>query len=73
MMACGHGGRSTRLGWDYNDPKYGGFQSILDYEQECPPNMVLLDGGEWCSEENDTLYSYDIRSFFISKHEETNG
>ena len=73
MLGCSYGEKSNRVGWDYDDPKNGGFQGVFEYEQECPPGMVLLDAGEWCSEENDTLFSYDIRPFFISKYEETNG
>ena len=37
---------STLTGWEYNNPKYGGFQANSNYrEQGPPPGMVLIEGG----------------------------
>lgn len=36
---------SSATGWNYNDPKNGGFQKVPYYEQETGPGLVLIEGG----------------------------
>lgn len=57
------------IGWDYNDPGSGGFQKVPYYEQETAPGMVLVEGAVLYPGNEDSL---TIRSFYISKTEETN-
>ena len=37
--------QSSATGWNYNDPKNGGFQKIPYLEQETGPGLVLIEGG----------------------------
>lgn len=36
---------SNATGWNYNDPRNGGFEKVLYYEQETGPGLVLIQGG----------------------------
>jgi len=36
---------SSSTGWNYNDPKNGGFEKVPYYEQETGPGLVLIEGG----------------------------
>lgn len=36
---------SNATGWNYNDPKNGGFQKVPYIEQETGPGLVLIEGG----------------------------
>ena len=39
--------QSGATGWNYNDPKNGGFQKIPYLEQETGPGLVLIEGGRF--------------------------
>lgn len=43
-LSC-HRESSMTTGWDYNDPKNGGFQKVPFVEQETGPGLVLIEGG----------------------------
>mmetsp|Transcript_29308 Transcript_29308/g.39025 ORF Transcript_29308/g.39025 Transcript_29308/m.39025 type:complete len:81 (-) Transcript_29308:11-253(-) len=36
---------SSVTGWDYNNPKQGGFQKVPFVDQETGPGLVLVEGG----------------------------
>ena len=36
---------SSITGWDYNNPKNGGFQKVPYQEQETGPGLILIEGG----------------------------
>jgi formylglycine-generating enzyme required for sulfatase activity len=38
--------KSPVTGWDYNDPKNGGFQKAPFIEQEIGPGLILITGGD---------------------------
>ena len=42
LFGCGQE-KSKTTGWNYNDPKHGGFEVSTNFtEQNTPPGMVLL-------------------------------
>ena len=41
------GKSSTTTGWEYNDPDWGGFEVVPDYEQETGPGLVFIQGGSF--------------------------
>ncbi len=36
---------SSSTGWNYNDPKTGGFQKVPFIDQETGPGLVFIEGG----------------------------
>lgn len=44
LASCGKE-KSSITGWNYNDPKNGGFEVIAYEEQETGPGLVLIEGG----------------------------
>src|SRR5215510_12341891 len=44
FSSCGKE-RSSITGWNYNDPKNGGFEVVPYDEQETGPGLVLIEGG----------------------------
>lgn len=45
MAACGSKQKSATTGWEYNNPKNGGFQ-VADYAgQVTGPGLILIEGG----------------------------
>ena len=44
LASCGKE-KSTSTGWNYNDPKNGGFEVTPYDEQETGPGLVLIEGG----------------------------
>ena len=75
-------GVSTLTGWEYNNPKYGGFETNPKYgEQPPPPGMVLIEGGTFTmgSVQDDVMFDWNttpvkqqVRSFYIDQAEVTN-
>ncbi|MCA0931107.1 gliding motility lipoprotein GldJ [Lutimonas saemankumensis] len=73
---------STLTGWEYNNPKYGGFQANSNYrEQGPPPGMVLIEGGTFTmgSVQDDVMFDWNttpvkqqVRSFYMDEAEVTN-
>jgi gliding motility-associated lipoprotein GldJ len=73
---------STLTGWEYNNPKYGGFQTNTKYREQGPPRgMVLIEGGTFTmgSVQDDVMFDWNttpvkqqVRSFFMDEAEVTN-
>ncbi|MCD4734860.1 MAG: SUMF1/EgtB/PvdO family nonheme iron enzyme [Bacteroidales bacterium] len=73
--------KSATTGWDYNNPKNGGFQ-IADYvEQPAGPGLVFIEGGTFMmgSTYDDYMYEWHniprqvtVRSFYMDETEVAN-
>jgi len=73
--------QSGATGWNYNDPKNGGFQKIPYLEQETGPGLVLIEGGRFTMGrvEQDVHYDWNniprtvsVSSFYLDETEVTN-
>jgi len=69
---------SSSTGWKYNDPDYGGFEVVHDYEQETGPGLVLIEGGTFTMGrvEQDITYDWNnvprrvtVSSFYMDETE----
>ena len=72
---------SNSTGWDYNNPKHGGFQRVPFLDQETGPGLLLIEGGTFTMgrTEQDVMFDWNttpkkihIRSFFMDEAEVTN-
>jgi len=72
---------SSSTGWDYNNPKVGGFQKVPFIDQETGPGLVLVEGGSFTMgrAEQDVMYDWNNRStrvtvssFYMDQTEVTN-
>jgi gliding motility-associated lipoprotein GldJ len=72
---------SSATGWNYNDPKNGGFQKIPYLEQETGPGLVLIEGGRFTMgrAEQEVLFEWNniprtvtVSSFYMDETEVTN-
>lgn len=73
--------RSNSTGWNYNDPKNGGFE-VVDYDgQETGPGLVFIEGGTFMMGrvEQDVRYDWNniprrvtVSSFYMDETEVTN-
>ncbi|MBC7411788.1 MAG: SUMF1/EgtB/PvdO family nonheme iron enzyme [Bacteroidia bacterium] len=80
LASCGSE-TSNMTGWNYNDPKNGGYQ-VTDYvEQETGPGLILVEGGTFVMgrAEQDVLYDWNnvprritVSSFYMDETEVTN-
>jgi gliding motility-associated lipoprotein GldJ len=70
--------RSSKTGWNVNDPKWGGFQVTQAFEQATPDGMVFIEGGSFVmgSNQTDLLNSWDmiprrvsVSSFYMDETE----
>ena len=73
--------KSSSTGWNYNDPKNGGFEVSPVDEQETGPNLVLIEGGTFAMGriEDDLNYDFDniprrvtVSSFYMDETEVSN-
>jgi gliding motility-associated lipoprotein GldJ len=73
--------QSGTTGWNYNDPKNGGFQKIPYLEQETGPGLVLVEGGRFTMGRVEQEVHYDwnniprtvtVSSFYMDETEVTN-
>jgi len=82
MSSCGgKKGKSSATGWNYNDPKWGGFE-VADFKgQDTGPGLVLIEGGTFVmgNTEQDVMYEYHnvprrvtVSSFYMDETEVTN-
>ena len=80
LAACQHE-RSSVTGWNYNDPKNGGFEVMPYEEQETGPGLVFIEGGTFTTgrAEDDVMYDWNnvprrvtVSSFYIDETEVTN-
>ncbi len=69
---------SQTTGWNYNDPRFGGFQNHPGYEQETGPGLVFIEGGSFAMGrvEQDVLYDWNnmprrvtVSSFYMDETE----
>lgn len=44
LQSCSYQ-KSNATGWNYNDPKNGGFEKVPYFEQETGPGLILIEGG----------------------------
>jgi gliding motility-associated lipoprotein GldJ len=84
FASCGKSSKSvsTLTGWEYNNPKYGGFQTNTKYHEQGPPRgMVLIEGGTFTmgSVQDDVMFDWNttpvkqqVRSFFMDEAEVSN-
>lgn len=72
---------SSSTGWDYNNPKVGGFQKVPFIDQETGPGLILVEGGTFTMgrAEQDVMYDWNARatrvtvsSFYMDQTEVTN-
>ncbi|MFA6924401.1 MAG: SUMF1/EgtB/PvdO family nonheme iron enzyme [Bacteroidales bacterium] len=72
---------SNTTGWEYNNPKYGGFEVVPYEEQETGPGLILIEGGTFAMgrTEQDVLYDWNniprrvtVSSFYLDETEVTN-
>jgi formylglycine-generating enzyme required for sulfatase activity len=73
--------RSGVTGWNYNDPKNGGFEKAPFEEQETGPGLVLIEGGHFTQGrvEQDVTYDWNnvprgvtVSSFYMDETEISN-
>ena len=73
--------QSSATGWNYNDPRNGGFQKIPYLEQETGPGLVLIEGGRFTMGRVEQEVNYDwnniprtvtVSSFYMDETEVTN-
>lgn len=72
---------SSATGWNYNDPKMGGFEVAKNKEQKNAPGLKLVPGGTFVmgNVEEDVTYEYDnipkkvtVSSFYMDETEVSN-
>jgi len=73
IVGCHVRERSIVVGWDYSDQKKGGFQKVPYLDQECPPQMALIESNTWYAKEDSMYAMKSVKKILISEHEETNG
>src|ERR1017187_617759 len=80
ISSCGRE-RSSATGWNYNDPKNGGFEVVPYEEQETGPGLVLVEGGTFTMgrTEQDVTIDWDniprritVASFYMDETEVAN-
>ena len=72
---------SSSTGWEYNNPRNGGFQKTPYIDQETGPGLVLIEGGRFTMgrTEQDVHYDWNniprtvtVSSFYMDETEVTN-
>lgn len=73
---------SNSTGWNYNDPKNGGYEKFDDFhEQETGPGLVLVEGGSFMMGriQEDVMFDWNnvsrkvsVSSFYMDETEVTN-
>jgi len=80
FASCGRE-KSTVTGWNYNDPKNGGFEVVPYDEQETGPGLVLIEGGTFTQgrTDQDVTMEWDniprrmtVSSFYMDETEVAN-
>ena len=82
LSSCGTEYETSSItGWDYNNPKNGGFQKVPYSEQETGPGLILIEGGTFTMGrvEQDVTYEnhniprrVSISSFYMDETEISN-
>lgn len=72
---------SNSTGWDYNNPKQGGFQKVPFIDQETGPGLLLIEGGTFTMGRSEEYVMFDwnnrparvtVSSFYMDQTEVTN-
>ncbi|MCB9224188.1 MAG: SUMF1/EgtB/PvdO family nonheme iron enzyme [Crocinitomicaceae bacterium] len=80
LIGCGRE-RSNVTGWEYNNPRNGGFQKVPYFDQETGPGLILVEGGTFTMgrAEQDVTYEWNniprrvtVSSFYMDQFEVTN-
>jgi len=80
LIGCGRE-RSNTTGWEYNQPRNGGFQKVPYFDQETGPGLILVEGGTFTMgrAEQDVTYEWNniprrvtVSSFYMDQFEVTN-
>jgi formylglycine-generating enzyme len=80
LASCGKQ-KSSVTGWNYNDPKNGGFEVVPYEEQETGPGLVLIEGGTFTMGRNEQDITQDwnniprrmtVSSFYMDETEVAN-
>lgn len=80
ISSCSYEG-SNATGWNYNDPKNGGFQKMPYMEQETGPGLVLIEGGTFTMGATEEMLTdkwsniprrATVSSFYMDETEVTN-
>ncbi len=80
LMSC-RGKQSATTGWDYDNPKNGGFEYGNFVEQQTGPGLVLIEGGSFTMGrvQQDVLYDWNnvprrvnVSSFYMDQFEVRN-
>ena len=73
--------QSSSTGWEYNQPKNGGFEVVPYVEQETGPGLIFVEGGTFAMgrTEQDVLYDWNniprrvtVSSFYMDETEVRN-
>jgi len=81
IVSCTEYETSSITGWDFNNPKNGGFQKVPYAEQETGPGLVLIEGGTFTMGriEQDVTYEnhnvprrVTVSSFYLDETEISN-
>jgi sulfatase modifying factor 1 len=73
--------KSSVTGWDYNEPKNGGYEKVYYEEQETGPGLILIEGGTFAMgrTEQDITIDWDniprrvtVASFYMDESEISN-
>ncbi|MCQ2327627.1 MAG: SUMF1/EgtB/PvdO family nonheme iron enzyme [Bacteroidales bacterium] len=81
LVGCSNKNKSDRTGWNYDDSKWGGFESAKNVEQQTPPGMVFIEGGAYIMgrSTDNVKYEWDneprrvtVSSFYMDECEVTN-
>jgi formylglycine-generating enzyme len=81
FVGCGNKNKSAKTGWNYDDSKWGGFESAKNTEMATPPGMVFIEGGAFVMGRttDNVKYEWDnqprkvtVSSFYMDECEVTN-
>ena len=81
LTSCSNKEASKTTGWDYNDPKWGGFEVADFREQMTGPGLVFVEGGSFAigATQQDVLFEWHnpptrvtVNSFYMDETEVAN-
>ncbi|MGX8712451.1 MAG: SUMF1/EgtB/PvdO family nonheme iron enzyme [bacterium] len=82
LASCGNkAGKSETTGWNYNDPKWGGYDVSNRTNQATAPGLVFIEGGQFVMGHvtEDTRYTWNneahtttVSSFYMDETEVSN-
>ncbi|MCO5233098.1 MAG: SUMF1/EgtB/PvdO family nonheme iron enzyme [Chitinophagales bacterium] len=81
LTSCSKKEQSSATGWNYNDPKWGGFSVAKSKEQKTGPNLVFIEGGTFLMGGTEHLITQEmdniqrrvtVSSFYMDETEVSN-